>query len=113
VAWPHVAYDPAVNVEVRFQPSERGRKGGKQLSIPSGTLILDAARQAGMPVASACGANGLCGRCGVNLLDGAEWASAETPDEVKAKKANRIDPSQRLSCMATISGKAKITAPYW
>ena len=99
-----------MNVKVHFQPSD---KAGKQVSVPSGTLILDVARQAGIPVASACGANRLCARCGVNVLDGAEWVSAETPDEVKAKKANRVDPSQRLSCMVTISGNVKITAPYW
>jgi uncharacterized 2Fe-2S/4Fe-4S cluster protein (DUF4445 family) len=102
-----------VNVEVRFQPSKKAGKAGKRVFVPPGTLILDAARQAGMPMASACGANGLCARCGVNVLDGAEWISSETPDEVEAKKANRIDPSQRLSCRVTVSGDVKITAPYW
>jgi 2Fe-2S ferredoxin len=96
-----------VDVEVRFQPA------GKKLRVPSGTRILDAARQAGLPVARACGANGLCARCGVVVLDGRESVSAETPDEVLAKRANRIDASMRLSCMVTVSGNVQITASYW
>jgi len=96
-----------MDVEVSFQPT------GKRVRVPSGTLILDAARRAGLPVASACGANGLCARCGVKILAGRESVSAEMPDEVEAKQLNRIDSSQRLACMVTVSGNVQITASYW
>jgi uncharacterized 2Fe-2S/4Fe-4S cluster protein (DUF4445 family) len=96
-----------MDVDVSFQPA------GKRVRVPSGTLILDAARRAGLPVASACGANGLCARCGVRILAGGESVSAETPDEVEAKQVNRIDSSQRLACMVTVCGDVKITASYW
>jgi ferredoxin len=86
---------------------------GKRVRVPSGTRIVDAVRQAGLPIAIACGASGLCARCGVRILSGSVSVSAETPEEASAKRFNRIDPEQRLSCMATVSGDVQITAPYW
>jgi uncharacterized 2Fe-2S/4Fe-4S cluster protein (DUF4445 family) len=102
-----LAYSPPVDAEVTFRPS------GKQVRVPVGTTILDAARRVGLPVASACAAHGLCGRCGVTVLSGASRVSAETPRETEAKRANRTEAKQRLSCMTTISGDVEITASYW
>lgn len=102
-----LAYSPPVDAEVTFRPS------GKQVRVPTGTTILDAARRVGLPVASGCAANGLCGRCGVTVLAGASAVSTETSGEAEAKSLNRVDPSQRLSCMTTISGDVEITASYW
>jgi 2Fe-2S ferredoxin len=87
--------------------------GGRSVRVLSGTRIFDAARQAGMPLASSCGARGLCARCGVVILAGAAAVSSETSREARAKRANRIDPAQRLSCMTTIEGDVEISTPYW
>ncbi len=35
----------------------------KQISVPGGTLLLDAARQAGIPMDAPCGGGGKCGKC--------------------------------------------------
>ena len=83
------------------------------MRVPSGTRITDAARQAGMPLASSCASHGLCARCGVLILSGAAAVSSETPREARAKRANRIDPAQRLSCLTTIRGDVEISTPYW
>ena len=45
--------------EIRFQPS------GRTIRVDPGTSVLEAARAAGLPIASGCGARSLCGRCGV------------------------------------------------
>jgi uncharacterized 2Fe-2S/4Fe-4S cluster protein (DUF4445 family) len=102
-----LAYDPPVDVEVSFQPS------GKQVRVPKGTTLLEAARQVGLPVASGCGAHGLCARCGVTLLSGEDSVSEETSAEAEAKRVNRVDSSQRLSCMTAVTGDIEITASYW
>lgn len=83
------------------------------MRVPKGTTLLEAARQAGLPIASGCGAHGLCGRCGVTVLSGEEQVSEETPAEAEAKQVNRIDSSQRLSCMSKVTGDIEITASYW
>jgi len=94
-------------VRVTFRPS------GKQVRVPAGTTLLEAARKAGLPVGSACGAHGLCARCGVVLIGGAGGVSEETDREREAKRVNRVDAEQRLSCMTTVEGDVEITATYW
>jgi len=96
-----------VTAKVCFQPS------GRRLRVSPGTSLLDAARRAGMPVASACGAFGLCGRCGMQVLAGGEELSAEMPGEADAKQRNRIAPQLRLACRASVWGDVEVTAAYW
>ena len=78
----------------------------------SGTL-LEAARAVDLPVGSACQAEGICGRCGLRVLDGAHNLSREGPLEQRVKSANRIDPALRLSCLARVKGPVTVTADYW
>ena len=96
-----------MSFEVRFAPS------GKRVQVEAGTTLLDAAREAGLPVASACGAEGLCARCGMTVLEGAEALPPETEAEADAKARNRIDPAWRLACRVAIAGDLEVTAAYW
>jgi ferredoxin len=92
---------------IRFLPSERSVK------VASGTTLLEAARDAGLPVASSCGADGVCARCGLQILQGTESLAAETEREVRIKARNRIDPGLRLACRIELRGDLVVTAPYW
>lgn len=94
-------------VEVRFHPS------GRRLSVAPGTTLLEAAQNAGLPMASACGADGLCGRCTVKLLGGGQNVSTQTPGETRVMLANRAEPRQRLACCARVNGPVEVTASYW
>jgi ferredoxin len=92
---------------VRFEPSQRC------VRVPAGTSLLEAARRADLPVASSCGADGVCARCGVEILIGADSLESETDREREIKLRNRIDPQLRLSCRITVSGDMTVTAPNW
>ena len=92
---------------MRFQPS------GTRLRVETGTTLLEAARRAGLPMASACGADGICGRCGVRVLAGGSLLSAERAEEASVKRRNRVDPGLRLSCRAAVHGPVEVTASYW
>jgi 2Fe-2S ferredoxin len=96
-----------VDVLIRFHPS------GRALRIARGTILLEAARCAGLPVASACGAHGLCGRCGMLVVARAEALSPETEEERRWKRRNRVDPAARLACRAAVAGDVEVTASYW
>lgn len=96
-----------MDAEVRFVPSE------KRVRVAPGTRLLEAAQQAGLPIASACSANGLCARCGIRVIAGENSLSDETHSESETKRVNRIDSELRLACMATVSGDVTITATYW
>jgi ferredoxin len=96
-----------VDVTVRFQPS------GRSLRVPRGTTLLDAVRGAGLPMASACGAQRLCGRCGLEILDAAAPLCAESEEERRAKQRNRADPRSRLACCVSLETDTVVRAPYW
>jgi ferredoxin len=92
---------------VRFVPSDL------VVEVPAGTTLLDAATLAGLPVARSCGADGVCARCGLRVLEGATQLSPEADDETRIKHRNRVEPELRLACRATIHGDVTATALYW
>ena len=66
-----------------------------------------------LPLASACGADGICGRCALRVLTGAAALSAPDGNEAEVKRRNRIDPELRLACRAAVNGPVVVTASYW
>ncbi len=88
-------------------PSER------EIRVPAGTSLLEAARRAVLPVASACGAGGICARCGLDILEGAEGPPAESERETDIKSANRVDEDLRLACRIRLECDLVVTARYW
>lgn len=94
-------------VKVSFQPS------GRSVDVPAGTTLLDAVVAAGLPIARACGADGLCGRCGVRIVTGAAGVDPESEAESASKRRNRIDPALRLACRARVHADVQLTASYW
>ena len=93
--------------DVRFEPSALVAR------VASGTTLLEAARSVGLPVASACGADGVCARCGMRILAGADSLGAETESEISIKQRNRIDRELRLSCRVRVTAPLTATASYW
>lgn len=81
--------------------------------VVDGTTLLDAARAAGLPIASACSGVALCARCGLSVLAGAEALDPERADERRQKERNRIPAEQRLACRAGVHGEVTATAAYW
>ena len=94
-------------IHVRFEPD------GRSLAVERGTTILDAARRAGLPMASACGADGICGRCGITVVAGGEGIDPEGVHEAETKRRNRVDSGQRLACRVAPSSDVTVTASYW
>ena len=93
--------------QVVFEP------GGRRAAVQRGTTLLEAARSVGLPVASACGADGICGRCGMEILAGNETLPPETEAERTIKQCNRIAPELRLSCRVRVESDLTVTAAYW
>jgi len=46
-------------------------EGSPPVSVPTGTLLTEAARRAGVDFHQPCGGQGRCGRCAVQVTDGA------------------------------------------
>jgi len=103
-----LAYDAAVDPLVRFLPL------GRAARVPAGSTLLEAARRAGVPLARACDAAGLCGRCAVHVLAAAPGAlSAESEAERAVKRRQRVAPELRLACRAVLQADVDLTTRYW
>ena len=92
---------------IRFLPSER------TVRVSPETSLLDAAREAGLPVAQTCTGEGVCARCGMEILAGGDDLAPESEDETRAKARNRIETKLRLSCLLKADRDLTVPAPYW
>ena len=90
---------------VRFLPK------GVELEVRKGTRLIDAVREAGLPIARACGDDLVCAKCGVRILSGR--VAREAPVERRAKARNRVPPELRLACALRVQGNLSLTAEYW
>ncbi len=100
---------------VVFTPS--GLRG----DVPSGTTVLDAARQLGVDIDSVCGGRGICGRCQVEPMFGefakhgisVDASHLSPPGAVEGGYTGRrtLAGSTRLGCTATICGDLVIDVP--
>jgi uncharacterized 2Fe-2S/4Fe-4S cluster protein (DUF4445 family) len=79
-----------VSVQIQFQPL------GKRVAVPVGRDLLEAAREAGIDLASACGGEGNCGQCRVIVLNGK--TSALSLDETFILSDRERLNGERLAC---------------
>lgn len=92
---------------VRFEPS------GKTIEVESGTLLLDAARAAGLPVAQSCGGFAICSWCKMQVIEGMENLSAIDAPEERLIRRQSFQPDERASCQAEVHGDVTVTTGYW
>jgi uncharacterized 2Fe-2S/4Fe-4S cluster protein (DUF4445 family) len=99
---------------VIFMPA--GRRG----RVPTGTSLLDAARQVGVEIESICGGRLTCGKCKVRVETGrfekhgiqsrGDHVSSPNPDE--ADYLERLGAEDhRLACSARVQGDLLVTVP--
>ena len=98
---------------VSFVRRVGGEPATVRIRVADGTSLLDAARVAGLPIASACSGVALCARCGLEILAGREALDPERDDERRQKQRNRVPAEQRLACRAGVHGAVTATAAYW
>ena len=81
--------------------------------MPPGTTLLEAAVKAGLPIARSCGAEGVCAKCGLRIVDGGESLAPANESEARIAKRNRLDPDLRLACRVVVCCDVTVTASYW
>lgn len=89
--------------EIDFEPI------GIRVSCAEGTSISDAAREAGVPLASTCGGRGLCQRCLVRIAEGE--TSPPTATELERLSPMQLADGFRLACLTHLLSNVKVDVP--
>jgi 2Fe-2S ferredoxin len=86
---------------------------GRQSSAKDNETLLDVARRAGAPLGASCGGVGICARCKVRVVEGAENLSPPTSIESRIGSARGFAADERMACQAVVNGDCQIPTPYW
>ena len=86
---------------------------GTSAEARSDETVLDAARRADAPVGNSCGSVGVCGRCRVLVIAGAENLSPPTMIEIRVASQRGFAADERLACQAIVTGDVEVTTSYW
>ncbi len=89
-----------MSVTVTFLPQ------GLQAQVPIGATILEAAAQCGLDIPAPCGGQGRCGRCQVQVRDGAVEQPQNAHLKAEARAAGYV-----LACQARLQGPATVLLP--
>ncbi|HYS77506.1 MAG TPA: 2Fe-2S iron-sulfur cluster-binding protein, partial [Candidatus Dormibacteraeota bacterium] len=92
----------AEKVKVTFLPRESTTR------VPAGTTLFHAAAWTGQPIESTCGGRGTCGKCRVQILEG---AAPVTPADLQHVGQEDIDSGWRLSCQAEVRSEMVVQVP--
>jgi ferredoxin, 2Fe-2S len=84
---------------------------GLQAQARPDESVLDVARRVGAPLGNSCGGVGVCARCKISLVEGAENVSA--PTSVELRFAKNFAEGERMACQAVVRGDCTVTTTYW
>lgn len=69
--------------------------------------------QAGIPVASSCYGDGVCGKCRLEVVQGKEnLTGPETLEQILRERLS-LAPGLRVSCQTQVLGDVTVDASYW
>jgi uncharacterized 2Fe-2S/4Fe-4S cluster protein (DUF4445 family) len=89
-------------VDLRFRPD------GKQVRVPPGVTLFDAASWNGVAIDSTCGGHGTCKKCKVRIAGGSVPVSAL---DTRAFTADELRDGWRLACRAQADTDLEIEVP--
>ncbi len=94
-------------------PVIRFAKNREPLTVEPGANLMDSLLAAGLPVASSCHGDGICAKCRIQIVAGAENLSPINPREQILRDRLRIAREYRISCQTLVLGDITVDATYW
>jgi ferredoxin len=86
---------------------------GREAAAKADETLLDVARRAAVPLANSCGGVGVCTRCRVRILSGAESLSPPTSIELRFGSLHGFAEDERMACQSIVGGNCELTTTYW
>jgi uncharacterized 2Fe-2S/4Fe-4S cluster protein (DUF4445 family) len=81
---------------------------GKSAEVPEGLTLREALAQLGCEVLAPCGGEGTCGKCRVQLREG---AGPPLPEESALLSPEELEQGLRLSCRVRVTGPMQVEVP--
>lgn len=88
-------------------------KNKAPIDIPEGIMLMEALLAHGVPVASSCKGDGICGKCRMRIVEGADNLPAKSAAESSVLEKNLAGHDERLSCQVQVFGDLKVDTGYW
>lgn len=85
----------------------------KTLEVHGEESLFQILRKNDIPVASSCLGDGVCGKCRLQIIKGAENLSPIDPLEKKLIEKYQLPSDQRISCQCTVRGDMTVASTYW
>ncbi len=98
---------------IRFKkPDLRSRHG--DVTVPTGSTLMEELLKIGLPVASSCRGDGVCTKCRLHVVE-LEVDAASSISSFEAGLLDRIaaDDDERISCQTEVQGLIEVDADYW
>lgn len=83
----------------------------KIIDAEKGANLFKTLKENGVPIASSCNGDGVCGKCVVHIEKG-ELAKPN-PLEITLQQKYKLESGQRISCQCAIMSDLKIKTTYW
>ena len=98
---------------MKYMATVRFVKNFPALTVPDGAKLMEELLRANLPVASSCHGDGICGKCRIKIIEGAQNLSKIGPLEQLLRDRLRIPPEYRISCQTQVLGDITIDTTYW
>lgn len=82
----------------------------REIELAADQDLWTGLRRAGVPIASACEGEGICGRCALSMQGALPPAS---PEELRCMAQQGVAPGLRLACCVRSAHPLELHAPYW
>ncbi len=95
-------YDGSGRVQLSFTPADR------DVRVPPGVTVFDAASWNGIAIDSTCGGHGTCKKCKVQILEGSVPISQR---DTRAFTADELRDGWRLACLSHATTDLRVEVP--
>jgi uncharacterized 2Fe-2S/4Fe-4S cluster protein (DUF4445 family) len=99
------AHDGSGRVQLSFSPS------GREVRVPPGVSVFDAASWNGIAIDSTCGGHGTCKKCKIQVLGSSQGAVPVHRLDVRSFTPAQLADGWRLACLAQATQDLKVEVP--
>lgn len=88
-------------------------KSRTKIEVPVGANLMESLVSQGVPVASSCAGDGVCGKCRLQILKGEKNLTPPNETEIFLAETNDLRANERISCQTQVLGDIEVDASYW